>query len=153
MRPEENEDIESSLHADPRRSAGGPRSPLLWSGSYGLCAKVNQFFKNLGAAAPPREATRLRPCGVLLLAWEPWSIKFLLLSNHSSYNLCFAIILISKVWLTSPHAYFITSMMNKVWAGLVLWCELITPDATLMTDVMELWYVSFNSLRLWHIDV
>ncbi len=33
----------------------GPPEGLLWSGSYGLCAKCNQFFKNLGAPAPPRK--------------------------------------------------------------------------------------------------
>ena len=61
------------------QTRGGPPEALLWSGSYGLCAKVNQFFKNLGAAAPPRETTRLRPCGVLLLAWEPWPETFIFL--------------------------------------------------------------------------
>ena len=54
---------------------GVPRRVLLWSGSYGLCAKVNQFFKNLGAPAPPRQSIRLCPCGELLLVWEPWKKK------------------------------------------------------------------------------
>ena len=43
--------------------SGGPPRGLLWSGSYGLCAKVNQFFKNLGAPAPPGSRSDHAPAG------------------------------------------------------------------------------------------
>ena len=45
----------------PRDPAEGHFWEVLWSGSYQLHAKRNQFKKNLGAPAPPREDARLRP--------------------------------------------------------------------------------------------
>ena len=125
------------------------KKSIIWDFKVSL---INTFIKNLGAAALSRESTRLRPFGVLLLAWEPWPLNFYYY-QFIIFNLCFAII------FNDPGFDFIAMPLFNLWLIKLwvcisrLWCFLTTPDASLMTDVMELWYVSFNSLRLWHIDV
>ena len=61
----------------PRRTADGSIRQEIWSGSYGLHAKGNQFFKNLGA--PPLPVVWFSRPGLPAILDSSYNKNFLLL--------------------------------------------------------------------------
>ena len=94
----------------PRRTADGSIRQEIWSGSYGLHAKGNQFFKNLGA--PPLPVVWISRPGLPAILDSSYNKKNFHIFNSS--NIANTIIAIKR------RSYFFTSL-NLLNVPMLLW--------------------------------